>query len=248
MHRVADLRRMQAAATLAVAGRPRCRLHAGDALGVVAVGAALEEGEGAVGEPREPVTGRLGEGRELAQARRGRRQRLARALEEGELALLGDGDGGGLALRRLGRRLRASAVEAQDDRGLPAVELERHRRVARPRLLVEAQPGERPADRRLVAAVAGRADRAGDDEPLHRTGHRDVVEAEPLRLLRAVAVLLHVAVGLGPDPRPRRRVGDLEAEPAVGEREDVRDGRPAPSRIGDDDNLELEPLGGVDRE
>ena len=43
-------------------------------------------------------------------------------------------------------------------------------------------------------------------------------------------------------------MGDLEAEPAVGEREDVRDRRPAPSRVGDDDDLELEPLRGVDRE
>ena len=61
-------------------------------------------------------------------------------------------------------------------------------------------------------------------------------------------MLLDVLVRLGADPRARRGVRDLEAEPAVGEREDVRDGRPAPPGVGDDDDLELEPLRGVDRE
>ena len=50
---------------------------------------------------------------------------------------------------------------------------------------------------------------------------------------------------------PRRdRVGDAEAEPAVREREDLlrRRRRPVAARVGDDHDVELEPLGGVDRQ
>ena len=43
-------------------------------------------------------------------------------------------------------------------------------------------------------------------------------------------------------------MGDLEAEPAVRERQDVRCGRAAPPRVGDDDDLEFEALRGVDRQ
>ena len=43
-------------------------------------------------------------------------------------------------------------------------------------------------------------------------------------------------------------MGDLEAEAPVREREDVRDRRPVPPGVCDDDDLELEPLRGVDRE
>ena len=67
-------------------------------------------------------------------------------------------------------------------------------------------------------------------------------------MLRAVAVLLDVVVRLGADPRARRGVRDLEAEAAVGEGEDVRDRRAAPSGVRDDDDLELETLRRVDRE
>ena len=63
-----------------------------------------------------------------------------------------------------------------------------------------------------------------------------------------VAMLLDVAVRLGADPRARRGVRDLEAEATVGEGEDVRSRRPAPPRVRDDDDLELEALGRVDRE
>ena len=43
-------------------------------------------------------------------------------------------------------------------------------------------------------------------------------------------------------------MGDLEAEPSVGQGEDVGHGRTAAAGIGDDDDLELEPLRRVDRE
>ena len=43
-------------------------------------------------------------------------------------------------------------------------------------------------------------------------------------------------------------MGDLEAEAAVGEAEDVVRPRALAAGVGDDDDLELEPLRGVDRE
>src|SRR5918993_5588750 len=61
-------------------------------------------------------------------------------------------------------------------------------------------------------------------------------------------MLLDVAIRLGADPRTRRGMRNLEAEPAVGKGEDVRDGRPASTRVRDDDDLELEALGRVDRQ
>ena len=57
-----------------------------------------------------------------------------------------------------------------------------------------------------------------------------------------------VLVGLGADACPRRRVRDLEAEPPVGQGEDVRRGRTAAPCVRDHHDLELQPLGGVDRE
>ena len=78
---------------------------------------------------------------QLAQSRRGWRQRLAGALEERELPLLGDGRGRRLGRRGLGRRLGMPAVDPQDDGRLAPVELERDRRVAGTRLLVEAETG-----------------------------------------------------------------------------------------------------------
>ncbi len=115
------------------------------------------------------------------------------------------------------------------------------------RLLLEAQPIEHPADRRLLGSVAGHPERSRDEEPIPGARHRDVVEAETLGTLGMVVVLLDVAVGLRADPRPGRRMRDLEAEAPVGEREDVRDGRPGATRVGDHDDLELEALGRVDR-
>ena len=51
-------------------------------------------------------------------------------------------------------------------------------------------------------------------------------------------------------PPARRRVGDAEAEAAVGEAEDLvgRRGVPIAAGVGDDHHLELEPLGRVNRQ
>ena len=43
-------------------------------------------------------------------------------------------------------------------------------------------------------------------------------------------------------------MGDLESEAAVREAEDLVRSRPLAAGVGDDDDLELEPLRGVDRE
>ena len=110
------------------------------------------------------------------------------------------------------------------------------------------EPSEHPGDRRLLGGVVAGPDRAGDDQPLHRAGHRDVVEAESLGLLGALAFALHVLVRRRADARPGCRVRDLEAEPAVGERQDVRDRRPDAPGVGHDDDLELEALRPVDRQ
>ena len=93
-------------------------------------------------------------------------------------------------------------------------------------------------------------DRAGDDQPVDRARHRDVVEAQPLGLVLGRARLLDVLVVEHAVPLARDRVGDAEAEAAVGEAEDLVGGRRvavAPG-VGDDDDLELEPLRRVDRE
>ena len=151
MHGVADLGRVQAAVSLAAPAAHGSGLHPGDALGVVAVRAALEERERAVREPRDAVERRLGDDGELAQARRGRRQRLARALEQRELARLGDGTPRARAVTARPAGVRLSAVDPQDDRGRAALDLDRP--VGRPSRasLVEPEPAEHPADRRLVA-------------------------------------------------------------------------------------------------
>ncbi len=93
------------------------------------------------------------------------------------------------------------------------------------KLLLAVEPREDPADRRLAPF----AHRAGDDQPLDRAGHRDVVEAEAL-------LVLGCSLGLP------CRLG--EREKLVGR---VRPG-PFAAGVGDDDHLELEPLRGVDRQ
>ena len=115
-------------------------------------------------------------------------------------------------------------------------------------LVLEPEPSENPGDRRLLGGVVAGPIDAGDDQTLHRAGHRDVVEAESLGLLGALALALHVPVRRRADSRAGRRVGDLEAEPAVGEGKDVRDRGPEAPGVGHDDDLELEALRRVDRE
>ena len=113
VHRVADLGRRQPALPGDRAVRVR-RPHAGDALGVVAVGAALEERERAVGEPAHVVQRRLRQRLDRREHRRERRQRRRLAgREERELA--------GLRLDRLrlglGRRAAPAPAAASGRAG-----------------------------------------------------------------------------------------------------------------------------------
>ena len=110
---------------------------------------------------------------------------------------------------------------------------------------------EHPPDRRLRSARAPGVDRTRDDQPVDRTGHRDVVQPEPLgrswsrsasRTSSNPNTGCRLAAG---------RVHHAEPEAPVRERDDlVRPARPADvaPRVRDDHDLELEPLGGVDRE
>ena len=90
----------------------------------------------------------------------------------------------------------------------------------------------------------------GDDQAIDRPRHRDVIEAQPLGLLLGPAGVLDVLVAEHAVPLPRHRVGDPEAEAAVGKAEDLVGRRcvPVPTGVRDDDHLELEPLRSVDRE
>ena len=114
-------------------------------------------------------------------------------------------------------------------------------------LLLAIELRQHPADRR----VARLADGARDEEPVDRAGHRDVVEAQPLRAAGLALGVEHLVVAEDGLALTGGRVDDLEAEAPVGEREDlVGRRRPAEiaARVGDDDDLELEPLRGVDRQ
>ena len=100
------------------------------------------------------------------------------------------------------------------------------------------------------SALRSRVDRAGDDQPVDRARHRHVVEAQALGLVLRLARVLDVLVVEHAVTLAGHRVGDAEAEAAVGEAEDLVGRRrvPVASRVGDDDHLELEPLGGMDRQ
>ena len=117
-------------------------------------------------------------------------------------------------------------------------------------LAARVEPVEHPADRRRALARPLRVDRAGDDQPVDRARHRDVVEAQALGLFLALARGAHLVVAARPAALACRRMCDLEAEPPVREREDlVGRGRLAIApRVGDDDDLELESLCGMDRQ
>ncbi len=113
------------------------------------------------------------------------------------------------------------------------------------------EPVEHPADRCGAVVGAIRIDRAGHDQPVDGSRHRDVVEAKPLGVLLValgVANLLEVE-----DRVPIASGGMHHAKPeaSVGERHDlVRPARPADVAPGirDDDYLELEALRGMDRQ
>ena len=235
VHRVPDLRRCQPAA------RPLALptlTQAGDPFGVVPVRTALEERERRVRELANVMEAGLRHLRELRQCEAVQHRCGGHVVEEGELSL------GPVRLRGLGRS-RARPVDPDEERGTAALELEDGLLAAELGLAVEL--GEHPADR----GVAPIADGTGDEQPVDRARHRDVVEAEALGPPGLTLGVKHLVVAEDAATLARGRVCDLEPEPAVGEGEDlVRRRRAAEvaASIGDDDHLELETLGGVDSE
>ena len=250
VHRVADLGRDQTGLPGDGSVRPRLT-HPGDALGVVAVRAAFEERERAVGKTAHVVQRRLRQRLDRRQRRCERRQlRLRPGGEERQLPgrLVDDGRHGLLdRRRRLGGRRRP--VDPHEHARAFPLELER-RLIGRRELVGAVEPAEHPADRRLLVGLPLAVDRSGDDQAVDRPRHRDVVEPEPLRLVLRCPGVLDALVAEDAVPSPGRGVGDAEAEASVGEAEDlVGRGRVAiAAGIRDDDDLELEALGGVDRQ
>ena len=158
-----------------------------------------------------------GSGTAASSRSRGRRGRhgLARALEQRELARSRP-RATAPARRREGARIGAGPGRRGEHRGRPR-STSTGTAAAIPRLVLEAEAvSTQPIGVSSLASPRSPIE-PRDDQALHRPCHRDVVEAEPLRLLGAVAVRLHVLVRGGADPRPGRGMGDLEAEAAVGE-------------------------------
>ncbi len=245
---VADLGHVQAAsAVVRPARRPRLGAHPDHPLGVVAVRASLEERERAVREARHTHERRLRDLVELSQMRRRRRKCLAGALEERELAVCRN-DRRSRRGRWRRHRIGLAAVDAEQHRRRSALHLERGIGSAVSRILPQTETIQDPPDRRLVARVPRVSDRPGHEQPLLRARHGDVVEAEPLCLLGALAVGPDVLVRGGGHARPGRGMRDLEAEAPVRQCEDVGRGRAVAPCVGDHHHLELEPLRGVDRQ
>ncbi len=152
-------------------------------------------------------------------------------------------------LVRDGRFLGPVAVDADEQPCVAADELERDVPSLR-ELLVRFEPVEHPRDRRRHLPVAAEVDGARDDQPFLRPRHRDVVEAQALGPLRLLARLLHRLVVKGAAALRRHRIRDAESEAAVGQGEDLvrrRRHSVAPG-VGDDHDLELETLRGVNRQ
>ena len=227
--RIADLGRgepLDAGDEPARPGRPQ----AGEPLGVEAVRAAPEQGKGAVGEAANPEGGRLGNRRERRELRRGARHG---ALDRGEELQLRD-----LRLLHLGHTVLAPVDAQEDARALP-LELDRLAR-----LEVGLEAIEDPADRRLRVARRRRVDGSGHDQSVDRPGHRHVVEAARLGLVRRALRSPKLVEARGGVALPGRGVDDLEADPPVRQAQDlVAHGvLGVPPRVGDDHDLELEAL------
>ena len=113
--------------------------------------------------------------------------------------------------------------------------------------LPELEPIEHPTDRRLRVGPR-HVDRSGNDQLVDGAGHRHVVQAQPLGVGRGLLGVPHLVVLERADALPGERVDHLEAEPPVREADDLlTPGRHAlAAGVGDDDNLELEALRGVD--
>ncbi len=141
------------------------------------------------------------------------------------------------------------AVDPQDDARSFSLELDR--KVGRGlNLLPGREALENPPDRRRLVCRACRIDGSRDDEPVDRARHCHVVQAQALGALFRLPRLLHSVVCICAAPLARDRIRDAEAETAVRQREDLVGGRRrlVAAGIGHDDDLELETLGGMDRE
>jgi hypothetical protein len=171
----------------------------------------------------------------------GRNRRQFR--EQRELAFLVDlglGDDVALGLRR-------EAVDAKQEARVTAFEL--HRRLGGERT-PGVEPVEDPAQRRRAFGVSTGIDRAGHDQPVDRTRHRNVVEAQPLGLVLTAPLGSHFLPVERALARAGDRVGDPEAEASVGQGEDLVECRrgAVATGVGDDHDLELQPLRGMDRQ
>ena len=91
---------------------------------------------------------------------------------------------------------------------------------------------------------------AGNDQPILRAGHRDVIEAQPLLALFRLPRLPNRLVLERTATFARDRIRHPEAEAAVRQRQDLvgRRRRLVAPGVGDDDDLELEPLRAMNRQ
>ncbi len=181
---------------------------------------------------------------------RERRQlRLRPGREEGQLAgFLVDDRSHGLRDSALDRRGRREVDPHEHARTLP-LQLERGLSGCT-ELIGAVEPTQHPADRRPLVGLPLRIDRTTDDQAVDRARHRHVVEPQPLRLVLGRAGLLDAVVAEHAVAAAGCGVGDPEAEAAVGQAEDlVGRGRVAVAAgVGHYDDLELQPLRGVDRQ
>ena len=237
MHRVAGLGRLQA---VRARHRPALLTQARDPLGVVAIGTALEERERRVRQPTDPVQRRRRQRRQLRQPVPARGGRSRQFGEQRELALALHG-----GCFRLDDRLRRPPVDGQHEPCFTPLQL------TALELAVEPEPREHPADGRVAVLLAVGIDRAGDDQPVDRTRHRDVVEAQPFGRVLPFLRLAHLLVAEDAALLARLRIDHTEPERPVRTHEDLvggLDSAGVAAGVGDDHDLELEPFRRVDRQ
>src|SRR6266540_3798358 len=205
VHGRADVERADADLSLAVADRLE-RAHPHEALGVVAVRAAVERRDRGERQAPDPRERRHGNRRELRQPRGRAHGWFTLSAEQRQLSRL---------LPKWQRLtwllgLERVSVDADEDPRAAALQLQRLAAGLR-ELLPRVEPLEHPADRRRALARPLGVDRAGDDQAVDRTRHRHVVETQPLCVLGALPLGANLVVA--------RR--SLEAEAAVRQREDL---------------------------
>ena len=180
MYRVAGLGCLQA---MRARHRPALFAQACNPLGVIAIGTALEESERRVRQSPDPVERRCRKRRELRQPVPARGGRSRQFGKQRELALALHGE-----FLRLDDGPRCPPVDGQHEPCLTSLQL------AALELAVEPESREHPADRRVPVLLAVGIDRAGDDQPVDRTRHCDVVETQPLGRVLPLLRLAHLLV------------------------------------------------------